>query len=120
MLVDEAEVMIEMKHERIVELFDIDIASISLIMEFMEMGSLQSVISKNKKMHWLDRYQIMLDIAEGMAFLHANTNADGTPKKRVFHQDLKSGNILLTMTNGKVRGKIGDFGLASEFLTLNS
>lgn len=114
MLVNETDTMLAMKHERIVELIDIDIGSISLIIEFMDMGSLQSFISKNRKIDWLDRYQIMLDVTEGMAFLHANTNADGTPKKRVFHQDLKSGNILLKMSDGKLRGKIGDFGLASK------
>lgn len=120
MFMDEAEVMLEMKHERIVKLFDIDISTMALIMELMDNGSLHSYISKNKKMDWLDRYQIMLDINEGMAFLHANENEDRTPKKRVLHQDLKSGNILLTMNNGKLRGKIGDFGLASECFVLKT
>lgn len=113
MFVDEAETMLEMKHEKVAELIDIDINSMSLVMEFMEIGSLLSYIAKNPKMDWNIRYQIMLDMVEGMAFLHAKNFADGTPKKRVYHQDLKSGNILLTVKNGMLRAKISDFGLAS-------
>jgi serine/threonine protein kinase len=52
----------------------------------------------------------MLDICEGMAYLHAALNEDGSAKPRVYHQDLKSANVLLTSTkDGELRGKIGDF-----------
>jgi serine/threonine protein kinase len=78
----------------------------------MPLGSLSSYISKNKKMPWPDRYQIMADISEGMAFLHSNTQENGKSKQELFHQDLKSGNVLLTVWENKLRGKISDFGLA--------
>ena len=58
---------------------------------------------------------MMLDVTEGMAYLHATTHQDGTPKPKVYHQDLKSANVLLTReTSGssKMRGKISDFGLS--------
>ena len=82
-------------------------------MEFMPSGSLLSFIAKNRNMKWKDRYQMMIDICEGMAYLHSPETADGSPKVEVFHQDLKSGNILLTMQHGSLRGKISDFGLSN-------
>jgi serine/threonine protein kinase len=87
----------------------------SLILEFMPDGSLLSHIKKEQgKFKWADRLQIMLDICEGMAYLHSSENADGSNKPKVYHQDLKSGNVLLMRTKqGKLRGKIGDFGLAA-------
>jgi serine/threonine protein kinase len=65
------------------------------------------------KFKWADRLQIMLDICDGMAYLHAAFNEDGSKNPRVYHQDLKSGNFLLAlMGEGELRGKIADFGLA--------
>jgi serine/threonine protein kinase len=95
-----------------------------MILEFMPGGSLLAHIKTQKsKFMWADRLQMMLDICEGMAYLHSPVSADGqTIKPRIFHQDLKSGNVLLTNgKDGKLRGKIGDFGLAGmsfkHFLT---
>ena len=85
----------------------------------MSGGSLYSFIKRQKnKFLWADRYQMMLDISEGMAYLHAITNSDGSVKPRVYHQDLKSANVLLTFDqDGKLRGKISDFGLSGIFPT---
>lgn len=112
MFLKEAETMLLMKHERIVKFIDLDSATFSLILELMPLGSLSSYISRNKKMPWSDRYQIMADISEGMAFLHSDTKDDGNAKQELFHQDMKSGNVLLTVSDNKLRGKISDFGLA--------
>jgi serine/threonine protein kinase len=60
---------------------------------------------------------MMLDICNGMEFLHSNVY----PMKQVlFHQDLKSGNILLCMEGSPpiLRGKISDFGLSCKFLVI--
>lgn len=65
-------------------------------MEFMELGALNTYIMKTRDMNWADRCQLMLDISEGMTFLHSKTNADGSLKAVVYHQDLKSGNVLLS------------------------
>jgi serine/threonine protein kinase len=77
-------------------------------MEFLPLGSLQNGIRKRTVKQWAIRYQMMLDICEGMAFLHSSTKL----KRVVMHQDLKSANVLMAMTGGKLRGKIADFGLA--------
>jgi serine/threonine protein kinase len=91
-----------------------------MILEFMPGGSLLSHIKSQKgKFRWADRLQIMLDICQGMAYLHSPTSEDGSAKLKVYHQDLKSGNVLLTTSKeGQLRGKIGDFGMAGMFLNL--
>jgi serine/threonine protein kinase len=53
----------------------------------------------------------MMDICEGGAFLHSSVYRDGKIKRVVFHQDLKSANILLCMNGRNMRAKIADFGL---------
>lgn len=54
----------------------------------------------------------MMDVAEGMEFLHAKSYC-GVPKMDVFHQDLKSFNVLLTRQPGNIlRAKLSDFGLS--------
>ncbi len=60
----------------------------------------------------------MIDICEGMAYLHSPVNPDGTEKARLFHQDLKSGNVLLEMVDGRRRGKIADFGVSCKLANL--
>lgn len=112
-LVDEASLMQKIKHPRIVEIIAFEVQSMSIVMEYMEVGSLQKYIwSCGQKIEWKDRYQLMLDISEGMTFLHSPTDSIGAPKLVLFHQDLKSGNVLLTKVRGVLRGKISDFGLS--------
>jgi serine/threonine protein kinase len=60
---------------------------------------------------------MMADICEGMAYLHADLDRQGEAKKVVFHQDLKSGNVLLSLEKGRIRCKIADFGLSCMIFT---
>jgi serine/threonine protein kinase len=54
----------------------------------------------------------MIDLCAGMEFLHSGTFADGSAKQILFHQDIKSSNILLKFEDNKSRAKITDFGLS--------
>jgi tRNA A-37 threonylcarbamoyl transferase component Bud32 len=109
----EAKIMRDMKDDRVVQFIGFDFRKVSIIMELMPHGALSTFIAKSKyTMEWSTRYQMMLDICEGMAYLHSPTNADGSEKKELFHQDLKSANVLLTEVDGIIRAKIGDFGLS--------
>jgi serine/threonine protein kinase len=81
-------------------------------MELMPMGTLSYGIKKVDIGFWKTKKQLLMDICEGAAFLHASFYSDGKPKKIVLHQDLKSPNVLLKMENGEPRAKIADFGLA--------
>jgi brassinosteroid insensitive 1-associated receptor kinase 1 len=119
MVADEAAIMELMVHDRIVKFVIFEIESLGLVIEYLPLGSLYDHIEKsNGEMSWSDRYQIMLDICEGMEFLHSEEYADGSQKLVLFHQDLKSGNILLKMEGSPpvLRGKITDFGLSCMML----
>jgi serine/threonine protein kinase len=119
MVVDEASVMELMVHERIVRFIMFEIESIGIVLEYLPLGSLYDYIGKGKgDMPWKDRYQIMRDVYEGMEFLHSNVYADGSIKQVLFHQDLKSANVLLSMEENALRGKISDFGLSCKFLII--
>jgi tRNA A-37 threonylcarbamoyl transferase component Bud32 len=109
----EAKMMRDMKDDRVVQFIGFDFRKVSIIMELMPQGALSTFIAKSgNTMKWSTRYQMMLDICEGMAYLHSTTHADGSEKKELFHQDLKSANVLLTEVDGIIRAKIGDFGLS--------
>jgi hypothetical protein len=116
MFFEEVIMIQQMKHDRIVKYISFEVESFSLIIELMPLGSLQSYIKKNKtdEIEWVDRHQLMLDICEGMAYLHSSIHPDGSQKAELFHQDLKSGNVLLEKVKGELRGKIGDFGLSRK------
>jgi hypothetical protein len=119
MVVDEASIMELMVHERVVQFIMFEIESLGIVLEYLPLGSLIDYIKGSKGvMPWTDRYQLMLDICEGMEFLHSNTYADGEIKQVIFHQDLKSGNVLLSMEGNDLRCKISDFGLSCMFIIL--
>jgi hypothetical protein len=119
MVVDEASIMELMVHERIVRFIMFEIESLGIVLEYLPLGSLYDYIENSHRvMPWTNRHQMMLDICEGMEFLHSNVYPDGSMKKVLFHQDLKSGNVLMCMegTPPTLRGKVSDFGLSCKFL----
>jgi len=68
-----------------------------IVMELMTKGSLKDFI-KGKAIPWEKRYEIAMDITNGIEHLH-NLN--------IIHGDFKSENILLTE---KFKAKLLDFG----------
>jgi hypothetical protein len=118
MVADESLIMELMVHERMVKFIMFEIESLGIVLEYLPLGSLYNYIRASKGIFpWKDRYQMMLDICEGMEFLHSKVYPDGSTKKVLFHQDLKSGNVLLCMegTPQTLRGKVSDFGLSCKF-----
>lgn len=106
--------MNQMVHERIVQVLGFVEEPVALVMEFMEYGTLKLFIKENITIDWKQRYLFMIDIAEGMEYLHSKTTADGRPKPVLFHQDLKTDNVLLGIEHGELRAKISDFGMACK------
>eukprot|EP01126_Amoeba_proteus_P049727 TRINITY_DN5830_c0_g1_i5.p1 TRINITY_DN5830_c0_g1~~TRINITY_DN5830_c0_g1_i5.p1 ORF type:complete len:409 (+),score=98.55 TRINITY_DN5830_c0_g1_i5:206-1432(+) len=97
----EAHALSCLRHPNLVMLIGISTSSDALILEFMENGSLYSVLHEKKKKFTLkDKIHIANDVALGMNFLHKSS-----PK--FIHQNLKSHNVLL---DGVMRAKITDFG----------
>lgn len=111
----EAKNMRELHHECIVSLVGFIMTSFAIVMEYMEDGNLEEYISKNQYMPWTERFCVAYDIAQGMNYLHSKKSADGRKKKELFHQDLKTSNVLLRLDkeSGRLHAKITDFGLSA-------
>ncbi|KAL8201323.1 hypothetical protein R6Q57_012662 [Mikania cordata] len=80
-----------------------------LIYEYLPNRSLNHFIFdavRGKELNWGKRYDIIVGIAEGLAYLHENN------KTRIIHRDIKAANILL---DSRLNAKIADFGLARSF-----
>ncbi|EEF34452.1 kinase, putative [Ricinus communis] len=80
-----------------------------LVYEFLPNKSLDRFLfdqNKGKALTWEKRYDIIIGTAEGLVYLHENSNI------RIIHRDIKASNILL---DSRFRAKIADFGLARSF-----
>jgi serine/threonine protein kinase len=110
-LEQEAEILAGLSHPNIVQVFGHCIArKSSLVMELMN-GNLTDHIELNEpSLELAVALDIMLQIAEGMQYLH---------EKKVAHRDLKSANVLInpvkilgTENAGYAQVKLADFGLS--------
>lgn len=61
---------------------------------------------KSQHVNWKQRLDILVGIAEGLAYLH------GGSRTRIIHRDIKGSNVLL---DENLVPKIADFGLARCF-----
>lgn len=100
---NEVQLMVTMRIPQVVALYGMTLSPrYQLVMEFCSNGSLYTYLHSPQPMDWGFRGRIALDIAQGLAFLHACTPI-------ILHRDLKSHNILLDSNR---RAKIADFGLS--------
>ncbi|KMZ66758.1 Kinase family protein [Zostera marina] len=77
-----------------------------LVYEFMDNGSLQDALLVRKRpemMEWRRRFAVVVDVANGLEFLHTICNPP------IIHGDIKPSNVLL---DSFFSAKIADFGLA--------
>ena len=125
--IEEAEILERMRHPNILNMIcsynhvESDGSSFVIIMtERMEMDlkklictARDSKLSTPMQQHpftLLEAVDIILQVAEGMLYLH---------NSKVAHRDLKPGNILINRTP-VLQAKVGDFGLAKEKNTMLS
>ncbi|KAL0637350.1 Protein kinase C signaling pathway involved MAPKK protein [Maublancomyces gigas] len=87
---------------------DFSSATISIIMEFCEGGSLDSIYREVKKLEGRTGEKVLGKIAEGV--LEGLTYLSG---RKIIHRDIKPSNILLCR-NGQV--KLCDFGVSGELI----
>ncbi|KAL3511340.1 hypothetical protein ACH5RR_030741 [Cinchona calisaya] len=79
-----------------------------LVYDYMPNGSLYSwMFSKSRILNWDRRVMVLMDVAEGLNYLHNGW------LHLVLHRDIKSSNILL---DSDMSGRLGDFGLAKLYI----
>ncbi|KAI3816784.1 hypothetical protein L1987_16489 [Smallanthus sonchifolius] len=110
-LYNEVNIISSVEHKNLVRLLGCSCSGSEsvLIYEYLPNKSLDFFIFdeiKGREIGWEKRVEIIIGIAEGLAYLHENTN------HRIIHRDIKAANILLDF---RLRPKIADFGLARSF-----
>jgi serine/threonine protein kinase len=97
-------------HPNIVKLLGFSLRRESImVMEYISGGDLYEALIGDRKLSWPLRYRIALDIARGMAALHALNPP-------LCHSDLKCPNCMIVDWNAEaaVVAKVSDFGLSSR------
>ncbi|MFP6684350.1 MAG: serine/threonine-protein kinase, partial [Polyangiaceae bacterium] len=114
MFLDEARLSAHLSHSNIVQVFDIGVGDNTyfIVMEYVDGADLKAVNSylrkANKPFPLEAAVYITTKVCEGLAYAHAQTNADGEALNAV-HRDMSPPNVLMSK-HGEV--KIADFGLA--------
>ncbi|KAF7113711.1 hypothetical protein RHSIM_RhsimUnG0111100 [Rhododendron simsii] len=109
---NEVNLISEIDHKNLVKLLGCSITGPEslLVYEFVANQSVHDHLfgfNKNvQPLTWEDRYNIILGTAEGLAYLHEESNL------RIIHRDIKLSNVLL---DDDFSPKIADFGLARLF-----
>ncbi|GKY94738.1 hypothetical protein MPSEU_000439200 [Mayamaea pseudoterrestris] len=114
----EYEIHKNVRHPRIVSLFDvfeIDINSFATVLECCGGGDLDVLLKERKSLAERDARAILFQILLGMQYL-SQPSADGA-RKGIIHYDLKPGNILFDVAGD---AKITDFGLSKIVDTVDS
>lgn len=105
-LLHEIEVMCTLQHPNIIHYFycedNTEARTINVFMEYAAGGTLQGLLNKKGKLDFKEFQNLLRDVVEGIAYIHAN---------RYVHCDIKTANVLL---NHESKGKIGDFGTAKQ------
>lgn len=104
---EEARTTSRLKHKYIVDLLDFGVTSKGapyMVLEFVLGPSLEEVVQRVGPLNLRDFFSVFERACEALSYAHAN---------KVFHRDLKPGNILLTNeTDGSFSIRVIDFGLA--------
>ncbi|XP_073148837.1 cysteine-rich receptor-like protein kinase 42 [Henckelia pumila] len=108
---NEVNLIYGIEHKNLVKLLGCSIEGPEslLVYEFVPRKSLdQYLFARNriKVLNWKERHNIIVGVAEGIAFLH------GGCEYRIIHRDIKSSNVLL---DENLDPKIADFGLVRCF-----
>ncbi|PWA80624.1 protein kinase domain-containing protein [Artemisia annua] len=103
-----SEVMVisRLRHRNLVQLegWCHEKGNLLLVYEYMENGSLDSHLFKEKSLlTWGTRYKIVHGLASALMYLHEEW------EQCVLHRDIKSSNVML---DSNFNAKLGDFGLA--------
>ncbi|MFI5405299.1 MAG: protein kinase, partial [Nitrososphaerales archaeon] len=108
----ELDMMSSLKHHKIVKCYGTH-GNFSIAMEYMSEGSLYKLLSKHTLKEKFSsnssivQISIALDIAEALEYMHVTRN--------IIHGDIKSQNVLLTISGGnQVIAKLADFDFSRD------
>uniref|UniRef100_A0ACD5ZQX7 Uncharacterized protein n=1 Tax=Avena sativa TaxID=4498 RepID=A0ACD5ZQX7_AVESA len=109
---NEVKLVSQVQHKNLVKLLGCSVEGPEslLVYEYLCNTSLDHYLFdafKKNALDWERRAEIILGTAEGLSYLH---NAS---EIRIIHRDIKASNVLL---DERFRPKIGDFGLARNFM----
>lgn len=96
----EARLAAQLDHPNIIDVYDVDVESQFIAMEFVDGGTLRDVLSKYTRLTIEQARSVITQLCRGLQFAH---NAG------VLHRDIKPANIFITQ---KKQIKLGDFGIA--------
>ncbi|XAR53003.1 Non-specific serine/threonine protein kinase [Bertholletia excelsa] len=103
----EVKIISRLRHRNLVQLIGWchEKKELLLVYEFMENGSLDTHLFKEKKtlLNWVTRYKIAQGLASALLYIHEEW------EQCVVHRDIKSSNVML---DSNFNAKLGDFGLA--------
>lgn len=105
---DEARAAAQFNHPNVVTIYEIDVANDMqppapfIAMEYLPGGSVQDLLSREKKLPPDRALAIILDAARGLEYAE---------KKQIVHRDIKPDNLMIS-EEGRI--KIGDLGLAKQ------
>ncbi len=114
MFIDEAKLAAQLSHENLVDIYDLGKieGSFFIAMEYVEGRDLRSVLNRlrrgGERMPLGLALLIAGEVADGLAYAHARTGADGQPLGLV-HRDVSPRNVLIGW-DGRIR--LCDFGVA--------
>ncbi|GAB4539485.1 MAG: hypothetical protein Tsb0014_29950 [Pleurocapsa sp.] len=97
-------------HPHLIKLQDFDFFEgiFFFAMEYCDRGSVRDLINFRKgKLTVTEAIKITLQVLDGLHYAHS--------EKGLVHRDIKPGNIFLTVNNGQLVAKLGDYGLAKNF-----
>lgn len=102
----ESKIMKSVNHPNIVSTFDVfeTQEQLSIVTEFMKGGELFDLILKQKSFTEDQAKAIMIQLLEGVAYLH---------KRHIVHRDIKPENILCASNEWPFQVKLTDFGLSN-------
>ncbi|XP_060200966.1 MDIS1-interacting receptor like kinase 2-like [Lycium barbarum] len=105
---NEVRALIGIKHRNIVNLYDYcsNAQNSLLVYEYVERGSLSSILSneaESKKLDWLKRMNIIKGVAYALSYLHQDCS------QSIVHRDISSSNVLL---DSEYEARVSDFGIA--------
>ncbi|KAJ4970641.1 hypothetical protein NE237_003740 [Protea cynaroides] len=105
---DEIRVLIDIRHQNIVKLYGFcsHPQCMFLVYEYMEKGSLASILSNQAEvgeLNWSKRVNVIKSVANTLSYLHHNC----TPP--IIHRDISTKNILLDL---ELEARVSDFGIA--------